>query len=107
METDLESLVGAGVGTNRLENGGPSVIASLQLGAVLLYVIPRTSVLGVVILTGYLGGAIATYVRIGGTVSPAGPAPNGAARLAGDLSAREASTTVASDPHANAKVELD
>jgi len=40
-------------------------IASLQLGAILLYVIPRTSVLGAVILTGYLGGAIATYVRIG------------------------------------------
>src|SRR5262252_11237917 len=39
-------------------------IASLQLGAILLYVIPRTSVLGAVLLTGYLGGAIATYVRI-------------------------------------------
>lgn len=40
-------------------------IASLQLGAVLLYVIPRTSILGAVLLTGYLGGAIASYVRIG------------------------------------------
>jgi len=40
-------------------------IASLQLGAILLYVIPQTSVLGVVLLTGYLGGAIASYVRIG------------------------------------------
>lgn len=40
-------------------------IASLQLGAILLYVIPQTSVLGAVLLTGYLGGAIATYVRIG------------------------------------------
>src|SRR5499433_4488982 len=40
-------------------------IASLQLGATLLYVIPRTSVLGAVLLTGYLGGAIATYVRLG------------------------------------------
>ena len=40
-------------------------IASLQLGAILLYVIPRTSILGAVILTGYLGGAIASYVRIG------------------------------------------
>ena len=27
--------------------------------------IPQTSVLGAVLLTGYLGGAIATYVRIG------------------------------------------
>ena len=40
-------------------------IASLQLGAILLYVVPRTSVLGAVILTGYMGGAIASYVRIG------------------------------------------
>src|SRR5215510_2523266 len=30
-------------------------IASLQLGAILLYVIPRTSVLGAVLLTGYMG----------------------------------------------------
>ena len=48
-------------------------IASLQLGAVLLYVIPRTSVLGAVILTGYLGGAIATYVRIGELYPPLVP----------------------------------
>ena len=48
-------------------------IASLQLGAILLYVIPRTSVLGVVILTGYLGGAIASYVRIGELYPPLVP----------------------------------
>lgn len=30
-----------------------------------LYVIPRTSVLGAIFLTGYLGGAVATHVRIG------------------------------------------
>lgn len=29
------------------------------------YVIPRTSVLGAILLTGYLGGAIATHVRVG------------------------------------------
>ena len=29
------------------------------------YVIPRTSVLGAILLTGFLGGAIATHVRIG------------------------------------------
>jgi len=32
---------------------------------VLLYVVPRTSLLGAVLLTGYLGGAIATHVRVG------------------------------------------
>jgi uncharacterized protein YndB with AHSA1/START domain len=37
----------------------------LELLCTLLYVIPRTAVLGAVLLTGYLGGAIATHVRVG------------------------------------------
>jgi len=40
-------------------------IGLLELTCVALYAIPRTKVLGVVLLTGYLGGAIATHVRIG------------------------------------------
>lgn len=40
-------------------------IGLVQLACVLLYVIPQTAVLGTVLLTGYLGGAIAAYVRIG------------------------------------------
>lgn len=40
-------------------------IGLLQLACVVLYVIPRTAVLGTVLLTGYLGGAIAAYVRLG------------------------------------------
>jgi hypothetical protein len=32
---------------------------------VILYAIPQTSVLGAILLTGYLGGATATHVRIG------------------------------------------
>src|SRR5215831_19106830 len=35
------------------------------LAATSLYLIPRTSVLGAILLTGYLGGAIATHVRVG------------------------------------------
>src|SRR4029078_11846237 len=31
-----------------------------------LYAIPRTAVLGAILLTGYLGGAVATHVRVGG-----------------------------------------
>ena len=31
----------------------------------LLYAIPRTAILGAILLTGYLGGAIATQVRVG------------------------------------------
>ena len=30
----------------------------------LLYIIPRTAVLGAILLTGYLGGAVATHVRV-------------------------------------------
>ena len=48
-------------------------IASLQLGALLLFLIPRTSVLGAVLLTGYMGGAIASYVRIGELYPPLVP----------------------------------
>ena len=35
------------------------------LGCTVLYIIPRTSVLGAILLTGYLGGAVATHVRVG------------------------------------------
>src|SRR4026207_1909570 len=42
----------------------------LPIGIVLtvctiLYLIPRTAVLGAILLTGYLGGAVATHVRVG------------------------------------------
>ena len=37
----------------------------VELVCVALYLIPRTSVLGAILLTGYLGGAIATQVRVG------------------------------------------
>ncbi len=36
----------------------------------LLYVIPRTAVLGAILLTGYLGGAVATHVRVGEGLFP-------------------------------------
>ena len=37
----------------------------LLLVCTILYVLPRTALLGVVLLTGYLGGAVATHVRVG------------------------------------------
>lgn len=40
----------------------------LELACVALYAIPRTSHLGVVLLTGYLGGAVAIHVRAGDSV---------------------------------------
>jgi len=37
----------------------------VELACTLLYLFPRTAVLGAILLTGYLGGATATHVRIG------------------------------------------
>lgn len=49
---------------------GYSESVILPLGIVLLictilYVIPQTAILGAILLTGYLGGAVATHVRVG------------------------------------------
>jgi hypothetical protein len=40
-------------------------IGMLLLVCTLMYVIPRTRLVGAVLLTGYLGGAIAAHVRVG------------------------------------------
>jgi hypothetical protein len=37
----------------------------LLLVCTLLYAVPKTAVLGAILLTGYLGGAVATHVRVG------------------------------------------
>jgi hypothetical protein len=39
-------------------------IGILEITCTVIYVMPRTSVLGAILLTGYLGGATATHVRI-------------------------------------------
>jgi hypothetical protein len=41
------------------------VIGAILLVCVVLYVIPRTAPLGAILLTGYLGGAVASQLRIG------------------------------------------
>ena len=43
-------------------------LGAVLLVCTLLYAWPRTAVLGAVLLTGYLGGAIASHVRIGSPV---------------------------------------
>jgi hypothetical protein len=40
-------------------------IGVIELVCIALYAIPRTAVLGAVLLTGYLGGAVATHLRVG------------------------------------------
>ena len=37
----------------------------LLLACTLLYIVPQTSVLGAILVTAYLGGAVATHVRLG------------------------------------------
>lgn len=40
------------------------VMGILGLTSILLFAIPRTQILGAILLTGYFGGAIATHVRL-------------------------------------------
>ena len=42
-----------------------TIIGLLEIACVVLYLVPRTTVLGAIFLTGYLGGAVATHVRVG------------------------------------------
>ncbi len=44
------------------------VIGVILLACTLLYAIPTTAPLGAVLLTGYLGGAVATNLRVGNPV---------------------------------------
>jgi hypothetical protein len=40
------------------------ILGVVEIACVVLYLFPRTAILGAVLLTGYLGGAVATHVRI-------------------------------------------
>jgi hypothetical protein len=44
-------------------------IGIVEFVCTIIYVIPQTAVLGAILLTGYLGGAVATHVRVGDGVS--------------------------------------
>lgn len=44
------------------------LIGMIELGCILLYAWPKTGVLGAVLTTGLLGGAIATQLRVGSPV---------------------------------------
>lgn len=72
-------------GVMKLIKPAPVVEATVRLGypesvitglgivllvSTILYAVPRTSVLGAILLTGYLGGAIATHVRVGEPLFP-------------------------------------
>ena len=56
----VEATVGLGYSENVI-----LPIGIVLLICTVLYLIPSTSVLGAILLTGYLGGAVATHVRVG------------------------------------------
>jgi hypothetical protein len=39
-------------------------IAVVELACLVIFLFPRTAILGAILLTGYLGGAVATHVRV-------------------------------------------
>jgi hypothetical protein len=41
------------------------ILGIIELGCVIVYLFPRTAVLGAILIAGYLGGATATHVRVG------------------------------------------
>jgi hypothetical protein len=57
---------------DRLGWQGASVmpLGIVELACTIVYLIPQTSVLGAILLTGYLGGATATHVRINDNFAP-------------------------------------
>jgi len=48
-----------------LDSGTVRMLGVLLIVPTLLYLWPRTALLGAILITGYLGGAIATHARIG------------------------------------------
>jgi hypothetical protein len=72
-------------GIGKLVKPAPVVEATVHMGypesvifglgivltaATILYIIPRTAILGAILLTGYLGGAVASQVRISAGLFP-------------------------------------
>jgi hypothetical protein len=54
-------------GTAKLGYPESSILVTALLlgGSLLLHLVPRTATLGAILLTGYLGGAVATHLRVG------------------------------------------
>ena len=46
------------------DEGFALTLGIVELCSVLIYLLPRTAVLGAILLTGYLGGAVATHLRM-------------------------------------------
>jgi hypothetical protein len=55
----------AGLGKQGYPEAALLVLGAVELACLALYAIPQTSVLGAILITGYLGGAMATHARVG------------------------------------------
>src|SRR5262245_34327136 len=107
METDVDSLLRAGVGTNRLENAGSPVhrLAPTRRDSV----VRNTANVGSRRRASHgLSGWRNRHIRSNrGTVSAARPTHNGDARLARNLFARRTSSSAAPDPQEPPEVGRD
>ncbi len=69
MDAAMKFIQPAGAAAAFARSGWPvqlsSTLGVIVLVCTALYVVPRTAVLGAILMTGYLGGAVATNLRLG------------------------------------------
>ena len=63
--THAPMLVEQLVGKFGFQEGVMTGIGIVELACALIFAIPRTAVLGAILITGYLGGAVVTHLRVG------------------------------------------
>ena len=68
----------------------------LEIACAVIYAVPRTAVLGAILLTGYFGGAVATHLRLGQLIFIA-PLALGVIGWLGSCSVWKVCTRVSSD----------
>src|SRR5579859_4419420 len=60
-----DQVVGQMTGKFGYPEGTITAIGLIEIACAVVYAVPRTAFLGAVLVTGYLGGAVATHVRVG------------------------------------------
>lgn len=71
------------VGRMGLPEGTMTGLGLVEIACAVLYLVPRTSVLGAILVTGYLGGAVMTHLRVGDGLASLDPIFFGVAAWAG------------------------
>ena len=65
MKLSRNKLAVEGFAKQGFPDGSLLTIGVVEVACTVLYLIPQTAVLGAILLTGYLGGATVTHVRVG------------------------------------------